>query len=108
MAAPKKPKRKPIKQRLSEVATRDGFLTVLLAELDETTGDTARSGLLKMIGQVMQHFEPPPPPEPEDDDDPAALLSVLIADLPAWSDEELLAAHAEGLRRGIPGFTARV
>lgn len=38
---------------------------------------------------------------------PAQLLAELVADLPHWSDEEILAVHAEGLSRGIPGFEVR-
>lgn len=108
MAAPKKPRRKQQSDRADIMATRAGFVAALLHELDETTGDTARSALLKMIGQVHQHFEPPPvvvemPPEMTPDE----ALAVLDAALPGWSDDLILAVHAEGLRRAIPGFVPR-
>jgi hypothetical protein len=38
---------------------------------------------------------------------PEELLALVLEDLPRWSDAELLAVHAEGLRRGIPGFGPR-
>lgn len=155
MARPKKPQRKPVTEQGFNVADREGYASLLIAELDETTGDTARARLLDMLGKVYRHFDsplpgraPPVPHDPRkylewmrsrvrramiakpehtarlvaqdveltsaikalpagDDVTPAEMLAMLIAGLPDWSDEEMLAAHAEGLRRGIPGFAPR-
>ena len=50
---------------------------------------------------ALEAMAPTTPPTP------APLLEELRADLPHWSDDEILAVHAEGLRRSIPGFEAR-
>ena len=108
MAAHKKPSRKPLSKKAQVIATRDGYVDALLRELDKKTGDTARSALLKMIGQVHQHFDAPPPVVEERVDlTPAQALAVLEEALPDWSDELILAVHDEGIRRGIPGFVPR-
>jgi hypothetical protein len=70
----------------------------MVAHPEKTAALTMQDRELTAAIQAL-HEETPPTP--------AQLLAELQADLPHWSDEELLAAHAEGLRRGIPGFEAR-
>jgi len=90
------------------MATRDGFIDALLRELDDTTGDTARSALLKMIGQAHRHFDPETPVlEERAEMSPAESLALLEESLHEWSDEMILAVHDEAMRRGIPGFVPR-
>jgi len=69
-------------------------------------GDTgiARTKLLEEERAIMRELETLSPTTPPT---PAELMAELVADLPNWSDAEILAAHAEGLRRGIPGFMER-
>ena len=71
--------------------------------IEEDSG-IARTKLLTVERDIMTELElysRSGPMSPEE------VLAALEAGLPTWSDTELLAVHAEGLRRGIPGFTER-
>ncbi len=105
---PSNPPRRPLSSEYDEIAKREGYVRALMKELDETTGDTARSALLKMIGQAFRHFDEVP--KQEDEQGPLTheeACTLLEQDAPDWSDRQLLIIHAEGLRRGIPGFVER-
>ncbi len=64
----------------------------------------AKTKLLSVERDLMVELETY---DPDDEPTPEQILEELIEGLPDWSDEELLAAHAEGLRREIPGFVER-
>ena len=105
---PSNPERRPLEGDYQSISQRDGYIQALIKELDQTTGDTARSALLKMIGQAFRHFDEMPTEQPDDTPlTPTEALAMLEQDLPRWSDTLILAVHAEGLRRAIPGFVVR-
>lgn len=99
--------RAPVQEDYEALRSREVYVSALIRELDGLTSDGARAQILLLLGRALRHFDPTPAEEEETPLSPADTLALLEDDLPGWSDLELLAAHAEGLRRGIPGFCPR-
>lgn len=70
----------------------------------QETGGIARTRLLQTERELMTELRGMDDERPQS---AAEILADLEADLQTWSDAEILAVHAEGLRRLIPGFSAR-
>ena len=78
-------------------------LAMVRACIDEESG-IARTRLIDTERDLMTELSQ------FSDDRPMSyneILEALAGQVPGWSDDMLLIAHAEGLRREIPGFTER-
>ena len=97
-AMPKRTPSVPTDPRAYLVWMRARVRRAMMAHPDKTA---------RLVGQDKELTAAIDAMEPKEEPTPAEILEILVAELPRFSDAELLACHAEGLRRGIPGFVER-
>ena len=87
--------------------TQRGYLEWQLREIRRDLGRQSGRQRMALLQRDREIVDELARLAEERDPTPEELLDALEADLPGWSDREILAVHAEGLRRGIPGFSRR-